>query len=152
MTNAESSCSVPSRSPSLFAVSTNIPVPPSPLVAPETTSFAPFASPIPPTYGQPQTPLRHVHSGPSMVHHCQSQQYQPYPAYLESYMSTSRYPNSTWPSAFPTIEKLKDNCRTMRGEPTLLRTHERMIPRNHKITGTTSPQKVAKGIMQSQIM
>ena len=77
MSSAENSCSVPSSSPSPFAVPSNIPVPPSPLAAPETTSFATptpviplrappraFVSPIPPTYGQPHTPLRHVHSGP----------------------------------------------------------------------------------------
>ena len=114
MSNAKNSCSVPSSSPSPFAVPSNIPVPPSPLTAPETTSFAPptpvtlcehprdlLASPISPTYGQPHTPLRHVRSGPSMVHQCQPQQYQPYPAYLDSFMSASPYPNSPWPSAFP---------------------------------------------------
>ena len=41
MSNAENSCLVPSSSPSPFAVLSNIPVPLSPLAAPETTSFAP---------------------------------------------------------------------------------------------------------------
>ena len=164
MSNAESSCSVPSSSPSPFSVPSNIPVPPSPLAAPKTTSFAPptpvthlrapprpFASPIPPIYGQPHIPLRHVHSGTSMVHECQSQQYQPNLAYLDSYMSASPYLLHGH-RLFPTIEKLKDNRMTMRGEPTLTRTHEPMISRNQKTTGTTSPQKAAKWIMQSQIM
>ena len=35
---------------------------------------------------------------------------------------------------FTTIEKLKDNLMTMRGEPTLPRNHEPMIPRNYKTT------------------
>ena len=115
MSNAESPCSVLSSSLSPFALPSNIPLPPSPLAAPETTSFAPptpetlceqprprpFASPILPTYGQPHTPLRHVHSGPSVVYQCQSHQYQPYPAYLDSFMSASPYPNSRWPLTFP---------------------------------------------------
>ena len=36
-----------------------------------------------------------------MVHQCQPQQYQLYPAFLDSYMSASLYPNSPWHSAFP---------------------------------------------------
>ena len=67
----------------------------------------PFASPFPPTYGQPHTPLRHVHSGPSMVHQCQSQQYQLYTAYLGSYLSASSYPISPWPSAFPHYQEFE---------------------------------------------
>ena len=119
-TNAENSCSVPSSSPSPFALPSNIPVTPSPLAAPDTISLAPptpptplrapprpFASPIPPTYGQPHTPLLHVHSGPSMVHQCQPQQYQPYPAYMDSYMSASPYPNSPWPSDFPHYREIE---------------------------------------------
>ena len=147
MSNEEISCSVPSSSPSPFAVPSNFPVPPSPLEAPETTSFdpptpvtplrappRPFAPPIPPTNGQPHTPLRHVHSGPSMVHQCQPQQHRPYPAYLDSYMSTSPYPISPCHRLFPTIEKLKDNRMTMRGEPTIPRNNEPMFPRNYKTT------------------
>ena len=120
MSNAENSCSVPSSSPSPFALPSNIPVTPSPLAAPDTISLAPptpptplrapprpFASPIPPTYGQPHTPLLHVHSGPSMVHQCQPQQYQPYPAYMDSYMSASPYPNSPWPSDFPHYREIE---------------------------------------------
>ena len=163
MSNAENSSSVPSSSPSAFAVPSNILVPPSTLAAPETTSFAPptpvtplrapprpFASPIPPTYGQPHTPVRHVHSGPSMVHQCQPQQYQPYPAYLDSYMSASPYPYRL----FPTIEKLKDNRMNMRGEPTLPRNPEPMIHDPTKLQDhmNDEPTESRKRIMQYQIM
>ena len=114
--------------------------PPSPLAAAETTSSAPptpvtslrapprpFTSPIPPIYGQSHNPLRQVHSGPSMVHRCQPQQYQPYPAYLVSYMSASPYPNSPWLSAFPhyrEVERKMHDHERRSYTPTEPRSHD----------------------------
>ena len=162
MSDAKNSCSVPSSSPSTFAVPSNIYVPLSPLAAPETTSFAPptpviplravlrpFALPIPPIYGKPHTPLRHVHSGPSMVHQCQPQQCQPYPAYLVSYMSASPYPSSPWPSDF-------HHYREVERQP---HDHERQThtPIEHRVHDPTKLQdhmndEPTEGIMHSQIM
>ena len=165
MSNAENSCSVSSISPSPFAVPSNIPVPPSLLAAPETTKCAPqtpvnpsgapprpFASPIPPTYGQSHTPLQHVHSGPSMVHQCQPQQYWPYPAYLDFYMSASLYLNFPWLSAFPhyrEVERQPHDHERRTYIPTEPRAHDPSKLQDHMID---EPTESRKKIMQSQIM
>ena len=163
MSDAQNSCSVPSSSPSPFAVPSNNPVPPSPLAAPETISFAPptpvtplpappwpFASRIPLTYGQPHTTLRHVHLDPSMIHQCQSQQYQPYPAYLNSCRHHRiRILHGHW--LFPTIEKLKRQPHDHER-----RTYTPREPQAHEPTKfqehINDELTAAKGITQSQIM
>ena len=158
MLKAHVKCLPVSHSP--FAVPSNIPVPPSPLAAPETTAFSPptpvsplrvpprpFALPISPTYGQPYTPLRLVHSGRSMVHQFQPQQYEPYPAYLGFYISASPYPTYPWLSSFPHYrEKEKRSHFHERRTYTCTepRADDPPEPRDHR--------EAAKRIMQKQRM
>ena len=109
MSNAENSLSVPSSSPSLFAVPFIFPVPPSPLAAPETTSFAPPTPVIPAKFRLANSADIWATTYPSATFlfrplDCTSvpaSAVQPYPANVDSYMSASPYPNSPWPSAFP---------------------------------------------------
>ena len=139
----QSKCPVPSSSPSSFAVPSNIPAPPSPLAVPETTSFAP---------PKPVTPLR----APRDLSPCQFRRHmgnhiplcdmsiQAPRWYISASLSGINHIQPTWISTcrhhsiqilhvhrlFPTIEKLKDNRMTIRGEPTLPRNHE---PMNHEV-------------------
>ena len=141
MSNAENSCSVPSSSPSPFAAPSNIPLPLSPIAAPETTSFA---------HPTPVTPLRaprDLLSGQFRRHMgnhiplC-DMSIQALRWYTSTSLSSISHIQPTWiPTCrhhririvhvhrlFPTIEKLKDDRMTMRGEPTLPRNPEPMIP------------------------
>ena len=145
MSNAENSCSVSSSSPSPFAV-------PSHPCASFTTRSSrddkmctsdtgnPFAS-IPATFclansadiwaitypsaTYPFRPLDGTSVPASAVSTISS-----LPGFLHVGITVSERGHRL----FPTIEKLKDNRMTMRGEPTLPRNHEPMIPRNYKTT------------------
>ena len=162
MSNAESSCSVPSSSPSPCAVPSNIPVPY--FATTETTSFAP-PTPVTPLRAprdlSPRQFRRHMSTTYPTAKSFQTPRW-----YISASVSSISHIQRTWiPTCrqhririlhghrlFPTIEKTKDNPMTMRGESTLSRIFGPMIPRHHKTTRTTSPQKNAKEIMQSQRM
>ena len=104
----------------------------------------PFALSTPPTYGQPLSHLPRVHSGPSTVHQCQPQQYQPYPAYLDSYMSASPYPNFPRPSAFPhyrETERLPHDHERRTYTPTEPRADDHTEPRDHRYAMPTESRK-----------
>ena len=147
MSNAESACSVPSSSPSPFALPSNIPVPPSPLAAPETTSFA-LPTPVNTMRAPRDLSSRqfHRHMG-NHITLCDMFIHVPR-WYISASLSSISHFQHTWTPTcrhhririlhghrlFPTIEKLKDNRMTMRAEPTLPRNHEPMIPRNYKTT------------------
>ena len=73
-----------------------------------------------------------------MVHQCQPQQYQPYPAYLDFFMSASPYPNSPWPSAFPHYREVErqphDHERRTYTPTNLHRERRTYTPRAHDPT------------------
>ena len=143
----KNSCSVPSSSLSPFVVPSNIPVPPSPLAAPETTSFAPLTPVTPLRASRDLLPRQFRRQMGNHIPLC-AMSHQAPPWHVSASLSSIRHIQATWiPTCryhririlhghrhFPTNEKLKDNRMTMRGEPTLPRNNEPMITQNYKTT------------------
>ena len=149
MSNAKISCSVPSRSPSPFALPSNIPVPPSPFAAPEATSFAP-PKPVNPLRAPRDFSPRQFRQRTGNHMSLCYMSIQATRWYISASLSSINHIQPNWfrtcrhhririflfhgHRRLPTIEKLKDNRMNMRGEITFPRNHEPMIRQNYKAT------------------